>query len=198
MKPMLSPRVFLHDVCDSVPALPENTIALAQIPSAAFGDGTHPTTRLCAGVVDLLCRQNRPNHFLDVGTGTGILARIARARGARWIAATDIDPAALRAAQANCALDRSSTEILLSDHSPNHWNAHFDLIVANILEEPLRGLAAALHQALAPGGTLLISGFTPLQIPSLRVAFEAAGLTFSTESALENWSLLIFRKEKAE
>ena len=75
----LSPRVFLHTVGTAPSLPPEGGIALPQLPSIAFGDGSHPTTRLCAGAVDLLCRLQRPQSMLDVGTGTGVLARIARA-----------------------------------------------------------------------------------------------------------------------
>jgi SAM-dependent methyltransferase len=72
---------------------------------AVFGDGSHATTRLCAGAVDLLCRQRPGMAVLDVGTGTGILARIARARGARLVVATDIDPSAVVCAKAHAELD---------------------------------------------------------------------------------------------
>lgn len=128
-----------------------------------------------------------------MGTGTGVLARIARARGARFVVATDIDPEALAAARANAALDPGAAEISVSSHTPDHWGPCFDLVVANILEGPLRELAPSLARALAPGGALLVSGFTRPQVPGLRVAFERHGLSFATEAALEGWSLLLFR-----
>jgi ribosomal protein L11 methyltransferase len=157
-----------------------------------FGDGSHATTRLCAGAVDLLCRQRNPEAVLDVGTGTGVLARIARARGARFIVGTDIDPTALAVARTHCELDGHSVEIHLSAESPDHWGARFDLVVANILEEPLRQLAPALMRALRPGGVLLLSGITPVQSPSLRVLYEKEGLVFAREAHLEEWALLMF------
>jgi ribosomal protein L11 methyltransferase len=174
--------------------LPENGIALQQIRGDAFGDGTHPTTRLCAGAVDLYCRQKKPKSVLDVGTGTGVLARIARARDVNFIAATDIDPQALAAAQANADLDHHPTEILITRDMPDHWGARFELVVANILEGPLRELAPNLSRALTPGGVLLLSGFTPLQIPSLKVPFTEQGLSYISESMLDGWALLMFRR----
>lgn len=190
----LSPRVVLYEAGSAPSGIPEGGIALPQIPSAAFGDGTHPTTRLCAGAVDLLGRQRAGLSVLDVGTGTGVLARIARVRDATFVAATDIDPEALNAAQANAALDSHPMEIHFSSSWPDHWGPRFDLVVANILEGPLRELAPSLMRALVPGGALLLSGFTPLQVPVLRVVFEGVGLRFVSESAMGGWALLMFRR----
>jgi ribosomal protein L11 methyltransferase len=159
---------------------------------AVFGDGTHATTRLCAAALDLLCRQRHPQAVLDVGTGTGVLARIARARGARRVIATDIDPVALSCAKAHSALDGSEVEIGFSSAAPDHCGGRFEIEVANILEEPLRLLAAALSRCLSPGGILLLSGFTRPQAPALRLLYERAGLTFVRDSTLDGWVLLVF------
>jgi ribosomal protein L11 methyltransferase len=191
----LSPLLYLYATgSPPPPSLPINGIAFQEIHSEAFGDGTHPTTRLCAGAIDFLCRQGRAQVVLDVGTGTGILARIARARGAQFVAGTDIDPNALKAAAANASLDGHSIEMQLGGYMPDHWGARFDLVVANILEGPLRELAPALGRALAPQGTLLLSGFTRLQIPTLRLAFTEQGLAYASDASLDDWALLMFRK----
>jgi len=97
--------------------------------SAVFGDGSHATTRLCAAAVDLVCRQQRPQAVLDVGTGTGILARIARARGARFIVGTDIDAVALSCAHVHADLDGHAVEIQFGPRSPPITGARaFDLV----------------------------------------------------------------------
>jgi len=189
----LAPRVFLYAAGAEMEAARPSRgdgLWLPQHPSAAFGDGSHPTTRLCARAVDLLCRQRRPASVLDVGTGTGVLARIARAHGASYIVATDIDPVALVAAQANAALDAETVTIEVSDRAPDTWGARFDLVVANILEGPLLSLAPQLHAALAPGGALLLSGFTPAQTPALRATYARAGLAHVVEAHLDGWALL--------
>jgi ribosomal protein L11 methyltransferase len=139
----------------------------------------------------MLCRLRQPEAVLDVGTGTGVLARIARARGARFVAGTDIDPVALSSARAHSALDGHPIEINLSHEAPDFWGARFDLVVANILQAPLVDLAPALTRALVPGGVLLLSGFTRLQAPALRVLYETAGLTFVRDSCLGEWALLM-------
>jgi ribosomal protein L11 methyltransferase len=184
--------------CGSLPpSLEHGWLALAQLSHeaggcAVFGDGSHPTTRLCAGAVDQLCRQRKPQAVLDVGTGTGVLARIARARGAQFIVGTDIDAAALASATSHSALDAQPVAIHFSPEAPDYWGARFDLVVANILEAPLRELAPALRRALLPRGVLLLSGFTKPQTPALRVLYEGAGLKFVSESHLEEWALLMF------
>jgi ribosomal protein L11 methyltransferase len=177
----------------------EGWLALPQLPQqlagdTVFGDGSHPTTRLCAGAVDLLCRQRHPKAVLDVGTGTGVLARIARARGAQFIVGTDIDPLALSCAEAHSALDKHPVGIHFSREAPDYWGARFDLVVANILEEPLRYLALALSHALLPGGVLLLSGFTRSQTPALRVLYEGDGVAFVRESRFDEWSILMFER----
>jgi ribosomal protein L11 methyltransferase len=193
----LASRISVYPFGSAVPPVEHGWLALAQLPressgGAVFGDGSHPTTRLCAGVLDLLCRQRQPEAVLDVGTGTGVLARIARARGARFVVGTDIDPPALACARAHTDLDEHPVQIHLSREAPDHWGARFDLVVANILEEPLLKLAPSLSRALRPGGGLLLSGFTRPQSPALRVACEKVGLTFASESHLEEWALLRF------
>jgi ribosomal protein L11 methyltransferase len=142
--------------------------------------------------VDLFCRQRQPEAVLDVGTGTGVLARIARARGARFVVGTDIDLVALSRAQAHAELDAHPVAIHFSSEAPDHWGARFDLVVANILEAPLQTLAPALCRALKPGGLLLMSGFTPWQIAALRVLYERAGLKFEGNSSFDEWAVLTF------
>jgi len=144
--------------------------------------------------MDVLCRQRPPKAVLDVGTGTGILARIARARGAHFIAGTDIDATALAVARAHCSLDAHAVEIYLGAEPPDYWGAHFDLVVANVLEDPLRHLAPALARALLPGGVLLLSGFTHLQTPAIRLVYENTDLTLMREAHLGEWALLMFER----
>lgn len=159
-----------------------------------FGDGRHPTTQLCAEVLDLLCRRQPAASVLDVGTGTGVLARIARARGSPRVVATDIDPQALQCARAHMALDHHPLDIPLSTDGPECLGERFDRVVANILEEPLRMLAPALHAALVPGGVALLSGFTRPQVPALRLVYERLGFGSDGETHREGWVLLRLRR----
>jgi ribosomal protein L11 methyltransferase len=194
----IAPRVVLYDLGSPPPVLPPGELALPRLaqspgPPAVFGDGRHPTTRLCAAALDLLCRQQPGAKMLDVGTGTGVLARISRARGASLVVATDIDPEARSCAGAHAALDGHRLPIQISDQTPDRLGACFDLIAANILEAHLSELAPALRSALGPGGSLLLSGFTRPQVPALRMVFEREGLQADGSALLDGWVLLRFR-----
>ncbi len=187
----LAPGIALYPLGSAPPPLEPGGLALAQFARpTAFGDGSHPTTRLCAGALDVLCRQRQPGAVLDVGTGTGVLARIARTRGAAFVAGTDIDSEALACARAHAQLDSGPDAIHFGSEDPDHWGARFDLVVANILEDPLRSLAAPLCRALSPTGVLLISGFTRPQTPSLRVVYQRTGIKVVSEAHLGEWALL--------
>ncbi len=190
---MIAPRVMLC-TGDRAHVLPE-VLVLETLPSRAFGDGSHPTTRLSAGAVDLICRTQRPQQVLDVGTGTGVLARIALARGVRRVVATDIDPAALTAARNNTALDRHDADLLITDAAPDAVGGPFQLVIANIIEPVLLELAPLLSRALEPGGVLLLSGFMVSQAPTVRAAFLAQGLTQKIQAELEGWALLQLTRE---
>ena len=198
----IAPRVTVYPRGAAVPSAGNGEIALPQLQpsprgSAVFGDGSHATTRLGASAVDWFCSRRKPDAVLDVGTGTGILARIARARGVGCVVGTDIDPVALASATAHAALDEHAIEIHFSTGLPDHWGARFDLVVANILEEPLRSLAPFLVRALRAGGVLLITGFTRPQAPAMRLLYERLGLTFMGSSYLEEWTLLVFNSESS-
>lgn len=193
----IAPRVVVYSAAEAPPEVSSGVLTFAELPAElaggfVFGDGSHPTTRLCAGALDMLLGLKRPRKVLDVSTGTGILARIARARGVPVVVGTDIDPKALAWAQRQSALDGADREIALTSDLPNARGARFDLVVANILEGPLTELAPSIAQALRPGATLLLSGFTPLQVPALRAVYEKSSLRFVQEARLGEWSLLSF------
>ena len=205
----LAPRVLLYEEGVTPASVPDGYLALSQIARgrlspAVFGDGSHPTTRLCAAALDQLCLTFRPQAVLDVGTGTGVLARIAHRRGASFVVGTDIDTAALDSAAAHAALDAGVTAVNsraaaidFSNAPPDTWGPRFDIVVANILEKPLLELAPSLVAAMRPGAALLLSGFTRPQAPALKVRFVHAGLSIAAESFLEDWVLLHFASPRS-
>jgi ribosomal protein L11 methyltransferase len=194
----LSPGVVVHDVDEGPGARDARTLYLPTRRGAAFGDGTHPTTRLCARAVDACCRWYAPRALLDVGTGTGVLARLARSRGVPLVVGTDVDDEILQVAARNAALDAApSAPIRFERASPDARGPVFDVVVANILEEVLLSLSSALAAALAPGGRLLLSGVTTLQAPRLRVRCESLGLLVDDTVHLEGWALVQARRAGA-
>ncbi|MCS7101319.1 MAG: 50S ribosomal protein L11 methyltransferase, partial [Burkholderiaceae bacterium] len=129
---------------------PNDALVIRLDPGVAFGTGTHPTTRLCLRWLD--AHPPRGLRVLDYGCGSGILALAAAKLGAASVAATDIDPQAVTAARANAAAN--SVEGVYTE--PAALPAQpFDVVLANILTNPLKVLAPTLAARVAAGGTLV-------------------------------------------
>ena len=135
-------------------------------PGMAFGTGSHPTTRLC---LDWLCAQVRGGErVLDYGCGSGILAIAAARLGAGRVLGVDIDAAALDAARDNAARNDAALELR---HSQAPLAECFDLVVANILTNPLCLLAPVLAARLAPAGRIALSGILESQADQVIAAY---------------------------
>lgn len=147
-------------------------IAVRLDPGVAFGTGTHPTTRLCLAWLD--ANLNPGASVLDYGCGSGILAIAAGKLGATQIIGTDIDPQALAAARANSM----TNGVAASYTDPNSLAAAtFDVVLANILSNPLKLLAPALLARVAPDGALVLSGVLERQADEVIAAYLAADPT---------------------
>ena len=124
-------------------------------PGLAFGTGTHPTTALCLEWLDAHAPLARK--LLDVGCGSGILSIAACKLGADQVYATDIDPQALQATRDNAIKNNCLSQISVS--LPEQLEARgFDIIVANILANPLIEMAPELASLLLPQAKIVLSG----------------------------------------
>lgn len=131
-------------------------------PGIAFGTGSHPTTRLCLQWLESHDLQNKS--VLDYGCGSGILAVAAKKLGAEAVIGTDIDPQAIESAEDNAKSNEADVVFVLPDEMPE---GKFDVVVANILSNPLRLLSSALLARVAPGGSLVLSGILERQAEEL-------------------------------
>lgn len=157
-------------------------------PGAAFGTGAHPTTRLCLAWLD---RHLQPGaSVLDVGCGSGILAIAAAKLGAGRVIGTDIDPQALAIARANTAENDAAASYTDPD---SLGAATFDIVLANILANPLKLLAPALLARVAPHGSLVLSGVLERQAQDLADAYRAVDSRFNlaVDATEEGWALLV-------
>ncbi|THF61743.1 50S ribosomal protein L11 methyltransferase [Pseudothauera rhizosphaerae] len=135
-------------------------------PGMAFGTGSHPTTRLC---LQWLCETVQPGaSVLDYGCGSGILGIAAAKLGAADVLGVDIDDKALVAARDNAA--RNGVTLRLQ-HSRAPLDARFDVVVANILTNPLCVLAPLLAGRVAPGGRMALSGVLETQAEQVIAAY---------------------------
>lgn len=154
---------------------PDNDGVVVRLdPGIAFGTGTHPTTRLCLAWLDETLP--RGASVLDYGCGSGILAITAAKLGAGTVIGVDIDPQALEAARANShanAVDASYTD----SHGLSQNATTFDVVLANILSNPLKLLAPALVARVAPRGSLVLSGILERQADVVIATYLRADAT---------------------
>ena len=135
-------------------------------PGAAFGTGSHATTRMC---LEWLEREVRPGDtVLDYGCGSGVLAIAAMKLGAGRAIAVDIDALALEAARYNSQRNGVHLELVDAQHA---FRGRARLTVANILANPLRMLAPVIASHTAPGGSIALSGILAEQAASVIAAY---------------------------
>jgi ribosomal protein L11 methyltransferase len=181
--------------------VPKNLIGLEIDAGMAFGTGRHETTRGCLLAVARLAKTRKFKKPLDVGTGTGILAfGIARLCNVTVLAG-DNDADAVRVARENAKVNKLAKQvrILRSDGyraKAIRDGAPYDLVTANILANPLIGLAPDLARVLAKDGRAVLSGLLREQEKHVLQAHEAAGLALDFRLRLGDWSVLVLKKGK--
>ena len=169
---------------------PEGTVSLVIEPKMAFGTGDHPTTALCLAAVDAFCAAHPGGSVLDVGTGTGVLALMARKLGAARVVGVDNDPMSVTLARENAALN-GIAGVELSGATLDAIEGRFDLVVANILANTLVELAPAL--VAHTRGRLVLAGVLIHQEDEVREAFERAGATSDGGDRSGDWIRLDLR-----
>lgn len=194
--PIRAGRFVVHPAGTPAAELPEGV--RVQIDAGlAFGSGAHPTTQGCLMLLDeALRRTRRPRRILDLGCGTGVLGiAAAKAVPARVVLA-DNDPVAVRIAQENALINRvgGRVQAVLSEglrHPLARRRGLFDLVMANILADPLCMMARDVSRVLAPGGAAILSGLIGPQAPRVAATFHAAGLPLRRRLDLGAWATLL-------
>jgi ribosomal protein L11 methyltransferase len=160
-------------------------------PGVAFGTGSHPTTRLCLAWLRERVKPGRS--VLDYGCGSGILAIVAARLGAAHVIGVDVDPEALRAGAGNAAQNAVDVTFVHADRLPE---GRFDIVVANILANPLRLLAPALAARTAQGGAIALSGVLATQAADVCAAY-ALWFDLAVWRDEDGWVLLAGRRDSA-
>jgi ribosomal protein L11 methyltransferase len=212
LKPVAAGPFLVHGPHDRAAAAGRR-LAIEIEAGGAFGTAHHATTQGCLVALGALDRPedgdatggspfgpaavSRQRRLLDLGTGSGVLA-IAAAK--LWpdarIVASDIDAQACRIAAENALLNgvAQHIEVVLADGlgHPRLMEADaFDLVLANILAEPLVALAPDLRRALAPGGRIVLSGLLAEQQGVVLAAYEAQGLRLMNAWPLDGWVTML-------
>ncbi|MGJ4930311.1 50S ribosomal protein L11 methyltransferase [Bradyrhizobium sp. HKCCYLS2038] len=179
--------------------VPANKLGIEIEAALAFGTGHHGTTRGCLLLLDHVLKSARPRRVLDLGTGTGVLAIAAAKAQHRPVLASDIDPPSVMVAQENARLNGAAplvrvvraTGFAAEDFAKE---GSFDLVLANILANPLRHLAGPMQRHLAPSAYVILSGLLTSQARSVIAAYRARGLVPVRHLRIEGWSSLLLRK----
>ena len=161
----VSARLWVVPTWHTPPA--PDAINLVIDPGLAFGTGTHPTTRLCLAWLDANLRGGE--RVLDYGCGSGILGIAAMKLGAAHATGVDIDPLALLAARDNAMQNQVMMDFVAADDAAPQAA---DIVLANILANPLKLLAPLLARATLGGGHILLSGVLEHQASEVQDAYR--------------------------
>ncbi len=183
----ISPRLWIVPTWHT-PSDPE-AINIVLDPGLAFGTGSHPTTRLCLRWLDSNLRGGET--VLDYGCGSGILAIAALKLGAAHAVGVDVDLQAVTASRGNAAANQvKNVRFYLPD---DIQQSSYDLVVANILTNPLRMLAPLLANATHRGGRIVLSGILEEQAREIMDIYQQ-WFVLDTPVFEDGWSCLSGRK----
>ena len=159
-------------------------------PGLAFGTGTHATTALC---LSWLAQHPPVNQYIiDVGCGSGILAIAAIKLGARHALGVDVDPRALEVSQENAERNAVAAQLSLGLPEVLPDAPVADLVIANILAQPLIQLSAQLIQLVKPGGTLILSGM--LENQTAEVSQHYMNDVDLERQVHDHWAMLVGKR----
>jgi ribosomal protein L11 methyltransferase len=159
-------------------------VVLRLDPGLAFGTGSHPTTRMC--LEWLVAQPLRAASVLDYGCGSGILAIAAAKHGAAPVVGTDIDEQALQASRDNARANAVDVEFVAVDALRA---VQFDVVVANILANPLIALAPLIAACVRRGGRLALSGILESQSDAVVIAYSR-WFTLAASRRADGWALM--------
>lgn len=174
-------------ICPSWLDSPDSEVeAIILDPGLAFGTGTHPTTSLC---MEWLADHEVSNHcVIDYGCGSGILAMAAARLGARPVYAVDIDPQAIQASLDNLKRNQLEQQVVTALVDDVELPV-CDVLLANVLLNPLLELADHFSQLVKPGGQIVLSGLLGTQVEECLAAYNTC---FNMQAAIikQEWAML--------
>ncbi len=187
-----------HDRCKVIRG--PNTLEIEA--GEAFGTAHHATTQGCLLAIDQLCRGRWFRRVLDVGCGSGVLAiASARALPRAAIEAIDNDPLAVAVARANARSNgvgrRIRFKVANGVANRGERGPPYDLVLANILAEPLMEMAPAIAAATEPGGIIVLSGLLTPQAAQVTAAYRACEAVLVDHRRLAGWSTLMLVRRRS-
>ena len=188
--------IIIHDGRHLPVNISDQDITIEIDAKLAFGTGTHETTRMiCSTLLDLFGNLS-PLKVLDCGTGTGILAICALKLGASEAVGYDIDEWSADNARHNAVINRVDdrfTSLLGDVNILKEVEGSFDLVMANINRNILLADMPMMHEKMAPGAQLILSGFYTADIPMLTEKAQSLGMKLVAQEEDNDWACVVFR-----
>ena len=161
-------------------------VVLSIDPGAAFGTGTHATTKMCLQLLEKYVTENCT--LLDIGSGSGILSIGAALLGAKQADGVDIDPVAVKVAKQNAEINGVSgnTNYILGDLC-DKISGKYNVVCANIVADVIISLLSDVENFMADNAVFLCSGIIDIRENDVKAAFEKYGFKIVDEAECENW-----------
>lgn len=169
----------------------EGDLVLELDPGAAFGTGSHETTKMCIGFLEDFVQPGKT--VMDVGCGTGILAMCASLLGAKSVKAVDIDAEAVKVAQKNMENGGFDISVECGNLLENRFE-NVDIIVANIIADAVKRLAPAAYEHLNDNGIYITSGIINERADEVEKEITKCGFTKISKKSLGEWTAFAWRK----
>ena len=191
--PVDAGRFFVH--CGSgIETMPEGRIPIRIESSMAFGTGHHGTTRGCLQALDRLVGNGAIiRRVADIGCGTAVLAMAAQLACGADVLASDVDPVAIEVARVNLSANGLEDCVALVEASgfdDVRLAGPFDLVLANILRDPLLGMAEDMAQSLREGGHAVLGGILLEQADDVVTRYATSGFSLRMRENFGEWSTL--------
>ncbi len=169
----------------------EGDIVLELDPGAAFGTGSHETTKMCIGFLEDYVKKDMS--VMDVGCGTGILAMCAYLLGAKQVKAIDIDAEAVKVAKKNMESANFDITVECGNLLENFFGK-CDIIVANIIADAVMFLAPAAKEHLNDGGIYITSGIINERADEVEAKILSVGFKMLERKTLGEWTAFVWSK----
>lgn len=170
--------------------LPSYPVELIITPKMSFGTGHHETTHLM--LAEMLLMDFNGKFLMDVGTGTGVLAILAKKQGATTSFAFDIDDWCIENATENAVVNGVEIEVTKASIEDIDLSRKFDIVVANITKNIVLSQMPYYKKVLKKGGTLLVSGFYQEDLDDIKEKAAEVSLSFQHHSVRNNWTMARF------
>lgn len=162
-------------------------------PGAAFGTGTHATTRMCLALLEKYVKDGTT--LLDIGSGSGILSIAAVLIGAAHADGVDIDPVAVKVAAENAEMNNISEKVTyIKGDLCDKISGKYDVVCANIVADVIISLLENVDRYMKDGGVFICSGIIDVREDDVRAAFDKFGFTVADDAVCENWRAFVLKK----